>query len=227
MNSTSTAAQPLKRVKKGTTAFLNSDESVSVTAAQLCVGVVTSTESNVLSIQSGQLKAFGRRAASCLLDPTVGDTVACLRVAPNDVWVTSVLQREENTTNILRCDGPTRLEVSGGGFSVLAQDIRLKSEIFCLNSGRAHISADSAEVVGGQLRLVGSMVKIVGAVLSTVFDRVSHYSKNHLRTTEGMDRVHATHIEQEAKQLLRLSAEHTLINGKRLVKARGAQIHFG
>jgi Protein of unknown function (DUF3540) len=227
MHSNRIATHPLKRVKEETCAFLNNDESVSVTSAQLCVGVVTSSESNVLSIQSGQLKAFGRRAASCLLEPTVGDTVACLRVAPNEVWVTSVLQREENTTNILRCDGPTRLEVSGGGFSVLAQDIRLESEIFCLKSGRAHLSADSTEVLGGQIRVVGSMVKMVGAVLSTVFDRVSHYSKYHLRTTEGMDRVHATHIEQEAKQLLRLSAEHALINGQKLVKARGAQIHFG
>lgn len=227
MNSVKTRAQPLERTKKRAQLLQDKVIAIPAISAQVCVGIVTSTVNDGFSVQSGQLKAMGRRAASCLLEPTDGDTVACLRIAPNEVWITSVLQREENVTNILRCDGPTRLEVCGGSLSVLSQDINFESKLFSLKSGHVRMSADSSELIGGQIKVVGSMIKMVGAVLSTVFDRVSHYSKHHLRTTEGMDRVHATHLEQEAKQLLRISAEHTLINGQKLVKARGAQIHFG
>jgi len=56
---------------------------------------------------------------------------------------------------------------------------------------------------------------------------VQHFSRHYLRTTDGIDRVAATHVECEAKQLMRIEGEHTLVNGRELVKARGAQIHFG
>jgi hypothetical protein len=39
--------------------------------------------------------------------------------------------------------------------------------------------------------------------------------------------VSATHVEVQAQQLMRLEGEHALVNGRELVKARGAQIHFG
>ena len=74
---------------------------------------------------------------------------------------------------------------------------------------------------------VTQAVKLVGSVLSTVFERVTHFSRNHLRTTDGIDRVQATHVECEAEQLARISGQHLLLNGQNLVKARGGQIHFG
>jgi len=92
---------------------------------------------------------------------------------------------------------------------------------------RMRFASDEAELVGGRLKVVGATFKMIGASLSTVFDRAVHFSKHHLRTTEGLDRVHAAQIEQQARQMLRLSSEHTLVNGEKLVKARGAQIHFG
>jgi hypothetical protein len=75
--------------------------------------------------------------------------------------------------------------------------------------------------------VIGATMKLIGSLFSTVFDRATHFSKHHLRTTDGVDRVQATHIEQDAGQLLRLSGEHALINGEKLVKTRGGQIHFG
>jgi hypothetical protein len=92
---------------------------------------------------------------------------------------------------------------------------------------RAQVAADTAQVVGGEVRLIGATMKLIGSLLSTVFERATHFSKHHLRTTEGVDRVQATHIEQEAGQLLRLSGEHALVTGEKLVKTRGGQIHFG
>lgn len=188
------------------------------TPAQSCVGVVSAVDAQGFDITSGALQARGRRAASCLLAPAVGDTVACLLVAPDEVWVLAVLQREEGTAHVLHCDGP---------LTVSAPALTLDTAAFALRAGTASVDADEAELTGRNLRVVGSTLKLVGSVLSTVFDRVHHFSRHHLRTTEGVDRVQATHIECEAQQLARVSGQHLLLNGQDLVKARGSQIHFG
>ena len=202
-------------------------DSTAPTPAQSCVGLIAGSDAQGFSVASGGLRARGRRAASCLLEPVVGDTVACLLVAPDEVWVLAVLQREEGVAGVLRCHGHTRLCVEGGTLTLAAPALDMDTAAFSLKAGKATVSAEDAEIVSRNLRVIGTAMKLVGSVLSTVFDRVTHFSRHHLRTTDGLDRVQATHLECEAQQLLRLSGEHMLMNGEKLVKARGGQIHFG
>jgi hypothetical protein len=185
-----------------------------------CVGLLEVGATGGWCLRSGALHLSARRAASCLLEPAAGDSVACLRIAPDEVWIMAVLQREEGTVSVLRSPGPLRIAVDEGALELQATDIELTAQ-------QLRVAADSAEVAGRQLSVIGSGIKIVGSALSSVMDRVQHFSRHYLRTTDGVDRVSATHIECEARQLLRLEGEHTLINGEKLVKARGAQIHFG
>lgn len=200
-----------------------------LTPAHSCVGVITAanvppgtaSEPHTWTIRSGAVQARGRQAASCLLQPRVGDTVACLLVAPDEVWVLAVLQREASETpeaDVLSSERPLQIR---------APELSLSSPRFSLQADQAEIGVEDGQVVGQRLRVVGSSIKLVGQLLSSVFDRVTHFSQHHLRHTEGTDRVQAAHVECEAQQLLRLSGEHTLINGEKLVKARGGQIHFG
>ena len=170
-----------------------------------------------------------RQASSCLLVPMAGDTVACIRTGAHDIWVLAVLQRDAKNTvpRVLQCRGDTRFVVSQGALQFEAPDLQLRSDRLALTVSQLSVSTETAEVVGRHLRVIGNTVKVVGSVLSTVMDRVNHFSRNYLRTTQGTDRVAATHIECEAEQLLRLQGEHALVNGTKLVKARGAQIHFG
>lgn len=178
-----------------------------------CVGILAFDAAGQSVVASGALRLRAARAASCLLEPAAGDSVACLRIAPDEVWIMAVLQREEGAANVLSCPGNLRIAVAGGALDIDARQLR--------------VSADTAELVGRQLNVVGTGIKLVGSVLSSVMDRVQHFSRHYLRTTDGIDRVAATHVEVEAKQLLRLEGEHTLVNGRELIKARGAQIHFG
>jgi hypothetical protein len=188
------------------------------TPAPACAGVIVAAAGPLFTVRSGGLERVAHRAASCLLEPVVGDTVACLLIAPDELWVLAVLQREDGAPHRLRCEAP--LEVQ-------APELRFESERFTLRTAKAEVVAEEAELMGRQLRAVATTVKLVGSALHSVFDRVTHFSRHHLRTTQGVDRVQATHLECEAEQLLQLSAEHALINGEKLVKARGGQIHFG
>ena len=180
-----------------------------------------------LTVRSGDVIFAATRAASCLLEPAAGDSVACLRIAPDEVWVMAVLRREEGVPNVLRSPGGLRVDVAGGALELQAARIGLKTDHLDAVTKQMTVATDSADVVGRELTVVGTKIKLVGSWLSSVMDRVQHVSQHYLRTTDGMDRVVATHVECEAKQLLRLEGEHTLVNGRALIKARGAQIHFG
>ena len=196
-------------------------------AGEWCVGIFGVDTAGAQVVASGDLRLRAQRAASCLLEPAAGDSVACLRIAPQEVWVMAVLQREEGAANVLRCPGNLRIAVDGGALELEAARVGLKADELDIATQKTRVATDTADVVGRELHLIGTSIKVVGSMLSSVMERVQHFSRHYLRTTDGIDRVAATHLECEAQQLLRLEGEHTLVNGRELIKARGAQIHFG
>jgi hypothetical protein len=202
-------------------------ESAKAIAGEWCVGTLDVDAGGALVVTSGELLLQARRAASCLLEPAAGDSVACLRIAPREVWVMAVLQREEGTANVLRCADNLRIAVDGGALELQAVRVGVKSEELDIATQKTRMATETADVVGREVHLIATSIKVVGSVLSSVMERVQHFSKHYLRTTDGIDRVVATHVECEARQVLRLEGEHTLVNGRELIKARGAQIHFG
>jgi hypothetical protein len=196
-------------------------------AASPCVGIVTGQDDEQFTIASGTLTAQGRRAVSCLLEPAVGDTVACLSVAPDQFWITAVLQREDGVAHRLRLTGPTCIDTGGAALSTTSGSLKLETDDFVLTSRRAEVHSEEALLIGQELKVIGRTVKLVGAALSSVFDRVVHYSKSHWRRTEGLDRVSAAHVEVEAQQILRQKGEHIFVNGEKLVKTISSQIQLG
>lgn len=196
-------------------------------SGEWCVGILGTDAGGAPVVTSGDLQLRARRAASCLLEPAAGDSVACLRIDPQEVWIMAVLQREEGTPNVVSCLNHMRIAVEGGALELTAASVVLQSDELDVATQKTRVATETADIVGRQLSVVATSFKLVGSVLSSVMDRVQHFSKHYLRTTDGIDRVAATHLECEAKQLLRLEGEHTLVNGRELIKARGAQIHFG
>lgn len=196
-------------------------------ASENRIGIVTGVGPAGFRVRIGTQEQTAQKAVSCLLRPEVGDTVACLCIEPSQFWLLAVLQREEGVANVLQCEGATRLDVAGGGLTLAAPALALESDAFALRAQQVDVAADEARLMGRQLKVMGSALKVVGSALSTVFDRVTHFSKHHLRTTEGVDRVQAAQMQREATGLMQITGEHTLLNGEKLVKAQGSQIHFG
>jgi hypothetical protein len=195
---------------------------------QWCVGVVEwDEETQTYSINSGAWSAKAVVAASCLLQPRKGDSVACLKIAPDQVWIMSILSREEGEANVLHFSGDTQLKVSAGNLDIEAGAIAMRSTHFALDTESVQLATDSADIVGRQFRITAGLLKVVGSTISTVMERIQQYSKSYTRNTDGTDQVTANHVRMEARQLMQLDAEHTLVSGENLVKARSAQIHFG
>lgn len=195
--------------------------------ADYCVGIVTLVDGQSIYVKSGDAEFRAKRAASCLLEVAMGDTVSCLLVAPDEVWIQAILLREEGVEPTVNFDSQTSISVSNGMLAFRADSIAMSGKQLEVKVEACRISSDETEFVARDLRLISASLSIVGTTLRSVFERVSHYSKQYFRTTDGIDRVSAEHAEIEAKQILRASGEHVLIEGKKLVKGRGGQIHFG
>jgi len=167
----------------------------------------------------GAHEVGARQAFSCVVAVKVGDVVAAFLDDQCQCWVMAVLERSGAQDVVLQSQG--KLELSAPTVSANAR------ELLQLAAPQVRLSCEQADAMGERLNLVGGTVKAIGAALSTLFDRVHHHSKQYMRSTEGLDRTQAGHMELQARQLLQIHGEHTLVEGEQLVKARGAQIHFG
>ncbi|WP_295527049.1 DUF3540 domain-containing protein [uncultured Pseudacidovorax sp.] len=167
----------------------------------------------------GDAPATAARAAlGCLVAVQQGDTVAVLS-QDGCAWVMSVLARPGPQDLALR--SPGALALRGSAIDVQA------GEALRMQAPQVALDCEQAQVTGARLNVFGASIKAIGQALSSVFDRAHHHAGQYMRTTQGLDRTQARHVELHASQLLQVHAEHALVEGEKLVKARGAQIHFG
>lgn len=185
----------------------------------------------VVNADTGSFRA--RLAASCLLQPQVGDTVWCCGVvcdaAPAGAagdgqaaryWITQVLERAEAAGARVQLPADATLASADGRLALQADELQVRS-------GRLSLLTEQASVIGGAWEAVLGAVQLTGQTLRSVFDRVTHTSQQHRRVTTGIDAVHADVLELQANQLASVHGEHVLVQGERLIKSRAAQIHMG
>jgi hypothetical protein len=194
---------------------------------QWVVGHVISVDDGVITVKSGAVVGAARRAIGCLVEPQESDVVACVRVAPEEFWVVSILSREADVPTVIEVKGDTRIRIKEGNLNIDSDSLVLNARGYEVVGKDANIGIEDMTFVSKDFKITSASLKIVTSLFSTVAQRMTQYCKSYFRNTDGMDKVAATHIELQAKQLMRCDAENTLVTGKNLVKARGAQIHFG
>lgn len=191
------------------------------------VGIVAKAADGAYEVRSGNITLQARRAASCLLDAGVGDTVHCLHLSEDASWILDVLRRADDRPCTVRLPANATLEAQDGQLSLSAAELSMKTARLRVDADESVFASRTTEVIGEGFQVIGQSFKLVGKVFHGVMERVSHYSRHYLRTTEGLDRVQGATVEVNARQLMRVSGEHSLIEGEKLIKARGAQIHLG
>lgn len=204
--------------------------------------IVSGNAINGYVLDAGAAPCRASRAASCLIEPAVGDRVACWRIAGDAsdeegaAFVVAVLERAQVGV-------PARLSVAGdmeiapiAGRVVLRseQGVAIEAPRCELGVDTLQVRAQSASVVARAVEAIGEVcaatfgeLRQVGKLWSTVFDRESHHAQSHHRQVEGLDRLEAQVVDHHASELMHLQGEHLLANGDRVVKVRGTQIHFG
>jgi hypothetical protein len=196
------------------------------------VGVVVDSQDGSFQVLDGHRSLKALASFSCLVLPEPGDTVSCLDAGASGVWITSILSRASAPANgeaapLRLSSGPVRWTVRGGDFSVKAPKFSIDADDVHVASQSLELTTDRAHVVVEGLRFIAGTIKLVASTLSSAMTRVQHFSETYTRSTTGLDRVSAAHVELEADTVMHLRSQHTLVDGSSLVKARGGQIHLG
>ncbi|KIG17322.1 hypothetical protein DB30_03379 [Enhygromyxa salina] len=189
---------------------------------------------------SWTLEADGRqfeakRAASCLLEPEIGDEVWFVAQGERS-FVLAVLERAEAAgVATLSVNGDAALRVNGQLDVHASAGVELRSDAQVgITGAEVRVQAKLARMVFDEgtavLRSMFSHVTnstFVGKVIETVADRVVQSSKTSLRTVAELDQVQAGVIDYRASDAAHVAADQVLINGGQIAKVEAGQIHLG
>lgn len=183
--------------------------------------------------QLGEVEA--RRAASCLLEPALGDEVLVVR-PDHRAYVLAVLERDGEAPARVSVEGDLQIACPAGRVSVSARegvDLVTPGEA-ALAAGSARISANRGEVVIGALTYLGDRVtaqvdriKTVAESVETVAERWVQRLDRAYRFIARSEMVRAEYVEIEARAAFHVKADTTLVNSAGLTKIDGSQIHLG
>jgi hypothetical protein len=185
--------------------------------------------------QSGE-DIEARVAASCLVQPCVGDRVALLAPAgAGAAYVWAVLERAESGP--LGISAPEGLSVSApqGTVVVSAERIELLSrQRLGLTGADVEVEARGLRFVFRELQAAGERaalsidsVRSVGKNLTLLLDRTLTRVRRSYRVVEELEQLTGRQLDYKLSENASVRAKNHLITAEQLVKLDGKQMHLG
>lgn len=193
-------------------------------------GEVVAIDAELLTVRTALAEVTARRAASCLLEPAVGDRVLLAAEERGDAFVLAVLEQRDPETSRLSVEGNLTLRSLRGKVSVAAQEgveIVSAAAVQIMASAVEVKAIETLSVLGGAVKGELGKVKMYAATLDSFFERVSLHAKRSFRTVEEVDQVQARHIDYAASGNAHLRGDNALVSAHELVKLNGEQVHIG
>ncbi|MDG1886108.1 MAG: DUF3540 domain-containing protein [Alphaproteobacteria bacterium] len=189
-------------------------------------GFICSQIETKFSVDFSDLQTLSEKAASCIVNPAVGDYVACL-CDGNKSFIIAVLERNKPESS-LDMRSTCSIDLSAPELNLAARNkINLTSQqgnltFQELNLGVVNFDAhlEKAEARIGMLSYIGKSVK---TVLTEVLTRAG----TSLRIIDGADYQRSKDIHVEAENLLSIKGKFTSIAAKDDVKIDGSRVHLG
>jgi len=161
-------------------------------------------------------------AASCILQPAVGDQVLVHLDGPDQpAYILAVLTRanpedahELVLSNAVRLKASdTHLQINAPSFGVCAEQGELRIDRFNGVYKEVTEQADTVSLVANQVK------HTIGRFMGRMRDS--------FRLIEGLDRTQASNIDQTAQYQLSLNADITKVNAEHVVKVQAKKIDLG
>ncbi|MDC9596165.1 DUF3540 domain-containing protein [Xenorhabdus anantnagensis] len=160
-----------------------------------------------------------RQAASCLLTPSMGDTVLITKIN-NQLWILAILERAEQQ-QIAEINVPGDLSISSqGNLSMNSNGLKITA-----NNGNCHIS--EMQYSGESLSAWISITRLVGNQFESLWKTVTQLSNRLFRHTTQTEQVRAGQLDMKAESYARLHAQQTVVTAKAITKIDAEQIHIG
>lgn len=198
-------------------------------------GTVTAKSAGRLTVGVGGDEIAARRAAGCLLEPGVGDTVL-VGSSNGEHWVLTVLDRDPARSSEISVEGDLRLRTAHGKIAIVAQDgidlispgtTSVVSNQVEVRTRTASVLAEGLELFGGWMRTEVDKVKLLAQSLDQVVDRFSQRAKRSYREVSDFDQVKAGSSHHRVDKTMRMHAGDVAMTADGIVKMDGKQIHVG
>jgi hypothetical protein len=176
---------------------------------------VSLVQTTVVSVGPYKIKngSLARVATSCLVTPSVGDSVLCAH-AENDTQATilAVLVR-------LQPELPL----------IIAPEAALELQVneITLVTGQAHLVASKVNVSIEVLKRVVNRIDEVVDYASSTFGSLFVRAKRSIKRVQELDEVQAGHIKIESPTLIEVHGSVTAISAEHLIQMQSKQIHMG
>lgn len=198
-------------------------------------GIVTETGEKLVVHTDAAVHQAGR-AASCLLEPAIGDKVLLVTDTEGGDYVLAVLERADDRGAILNLPGDTEIRSPSGRLKISSRDgigLQTPGDI-AMQGGTLKVEAVQGDITIQNLSLVGEAwrscvdrVKTVGRTFDSILERCHQRVSRSYRLVDEIDQVKAKQIDYHADTSLQLHAKYTLMTADELVKVDGEQIHLG
>lgn len=175
-----------------------------------------------------------RRAASCLLQPQIDDTVLISGPERERVYLIAVIEQAQQNQSTFSVPGELTISAESININSVASmqlnggtELGLKSAQLNLSAEKGQCVVDEMQYVGREVKSTVGMMRIIGKVYESIMDRLSFMSRTSFKITEEVEHMRAGTIDYQAEQSARLHSKYTMVTAKDLVKVDGKQIHMG
>lgn len=159
-----------------------------------------------------------RQAVSCLLTPSMGDTVLITKIN-NQLWILAILERTQQ--HIAEINVPGDLSItSQGNLSMKSHGLAITA-----NHGNCHIS--EMQYSGKSLSAWISAIHLVGDQCESLWKTITQLSHRLFRHTTQTEQVRAGQLDMQAENYARLHSQQTIVSAKAITKIDAEQIHIG
>ena len=206
------------------------------TAQELHTALVSGRANNWFLLDNAPGCTRAKVAASCLLEPEIGDTVLVSVSACGGIsYILAILAKPEHRGGSLRLPGGAAIACEQGALHLDAASIQLAA------TTRVGIAAPELELsaLEGRFRFhhlaqwlntletQADAVRLVARSFHSTLERLVQKTRDSFRWTERLDESRAGRMRQSVKGRYHLNAEAASILAKKQVKIDGDKIDLG
>lgn len=198
------------------------------------IGVVKKQDDQAFVVECDGHEWTCRRAASCLLQPQVNDTVLISGPERERVYLIAVIEQAQQSEATVSVPGALNISADSVNINSTAAmqlhggtALDLNTEQLKLSAKKGQCVVDEMHYVGREVKTTVGMMRVIGKVYESIMDRLSFMSRTSFKITEEVEHMRAGTIDYQAEQSARLHSKYTMVTAKDLVKVDGKQIHMG
>lgn len=202
----------------------------------LAEGRIVGRDDAGYEVRCGEALWRARRAASCLLEPALDDSVLLSFNPGGRAYVLAVLERPVEAAAVINFPGDVELRADKGQLRMAARDgmdfaatgeISLLSASYSLNTLRANLQFSELTASGGICTAQVEKLKLLARAVDSVVERIMLRATNSYRVVAETEHARCGALHYLVDKVLSLRSKHSVMTARGEMKIDGERIHMG